>query len=140
MSNQQSSESVAKPQNSVVGLALVLDLLLVLVFAITGRASHHLELSAFGVLETAWPFFIGLWVGWAISRAWRHPLALWPIGIIIWLSTVLLGLGFRWLMNEGVPELAFAIVATLTLALFLLGWRLIALLLRTLRRKPSSKN
>ena len=39
--------------------AYFLDLLVVLLFAAAGRASHELSGNVLGVLETAWPFQIG---------------------------------------------------------------------------------
>ncbi|MGH3705072.1 MAG: DUF3054 domain-containing protein, partial [Agromyces sp.] len=64
---------------------------------------------------------------WLASRAWRHPLAVWPTGVIVWAVTVVGGMLLRAVSGQG-AQLAFIIVATLTLAAFLLGWRLIATL------------
>ena len=43
--------------------AAAIDALLVLVFATIGRASHEHSLDVLGVLETAWPFLVGLAAG-----------------------------------------------------------------------------
>ena len=54
--------------------ALAADVVLVLLFATIGRASHREGLSVAGVLEVAWPFLAALAVGWLAAvrvRAWH---------------------------------------------------------------------
>ena len=106
-------------------IAAALDLMFVAVFATTGRASHKESLSLSGIIETAWPFAVGLLIGWLLTRAWRAPVRIRPTGLVIWAWTVAVGLVLRLISGQGV-ELAFVIVATLVLGLLLLGWRLIA--------------
>lgn len=127
--NQQADPSAKRKRNAII-VALVLDLISVLVFATIGRASHSLELSAIGVVETAWPFFIGLWVGWAPVWTRRKPLAFWPTALWVWAATAVVGLLFRMLSNNLELAPPFAIVATAFLALFLIGWRVIAVIVR----------
>ena len=43
-----------------------IDLLLVLVFAIIGRATHEGGLSFVGSFVTAWPFLVAALFGWAV--------------------------------------------------------------------------
>jgi len=74
------------------------------------------------VIETAWPFLAGAAVGWLISRAWRRPAAVVPTGITIWVCTVAVGMLLRKATSEGTAA-SFVTVATLTIALLLLGWR-----------------
>ncbi|MFI0357873.1 DUF3054 domain-containing protein [Actinomadura sp. 9N407] len=107
-----------------IGVGAGLDVVLVLVFVAIGRRSHEEGLSLAGLAETAWPFLVGLAVGWAIMRAWREPEAL-PIGAGIWVTTVVCGMLLRTVSGQG-TALAFMIVATLFLGAVLLGWRLIA--------------
>jgi hypothetical protein len=109
----------------LVAWALALDLIFVVVFATIGRASHNESLSVAGIVETAWPFVVGLLVGWLMTRAWRAPARIFPIGVVVWGCTVVIGLALRVASGQGV-QLAFVIVATLALALVLLGWRLVA--------------
>lgn len=117
----------------LITLALVVDVLLVLVFATIGRASHAESVDAAGVWDTAWPFLAGLIMSWIATRAWRAPLgALWP-GLGLWVGTVAFGMIFRLATGSGAAT-AFIIVATVTLAIFLLGWRGIAALVRRIRR------
>ena len=111
----------------VVG-ALALDAALVIAFAVIGRSSHAEGLDVAGVWVTAWPFLVGLVVGWTAARAWRHPLAPWPTGVIVWAATLVVGMLLRLSSDQGV-QLAFLIVAALTLAVLLVGWRGVAALL-----------
>lgn len=110
-----------------VALALALDVVLVIAFAAIGRASHQEGAFGLGLLQTVWPFLVGLVIGWVIARAWRHPAAM-LTGVVVWAFTVGLGLALR-VGTGDTAELPFIIVATATLALFLLGWRLIAALI-----------
>ena len=116
-----------------VAWAAVLDLVLVLVFVLIGRRSHAEGLTLLGTLETAWPFVTGLAIGWLAMRAWRHPLRVVWTGVGIWLVAVIAGMLLRALSGQGV-QLAFVIVATVVLGVFLLGWRGIALLVTRRRR------
>jgi Protein of unknown function (DUF3054) len=106
-------------------LAVVLDIACVLVFVIIGRASHTKGESLAGIASTAWPFLAGLGVGWLAARGWRRPLAISPEGLAIWLCTVALGMILRVVAGQG-TAVAFIVVALAFLALFLLGWRLLA--------------
>lgn len=110
-----------------IAIAAVLDAVLVVVFVSIGRSSHAEGLELVGIAGTAWPFLAALAAGWLVARAWRHPLTVWPTGAIVWAVTVIGGMLLRAVSGQG-TQLAFIIVATLTLAAFLLGWRLIALI------------
>ncbi|RXZ71001.1 DUF3054 domain-containing protein [Agromyces albus] len=116
-------------------MAALLDLVLVHVFVTIGRTSHHESLDMAGIGSTAWPFMVGLVAGWLVSLAWRHPLAVWPTGAVIWAVTLGAGLLLRVASGQGV-QFAFVLVAAITLAVFLLGWRLVAVLvMRRSRRR-----
>lgn len=114
-------------------LWLPVDVVLVLVFASIGRSSHEEGLTLLGVLKTAGPFLAGLALGWAVvtARAWEG--TGWPAGILVWLTTVVGGMGVRQLVGEGTAT-SFIVVATIVLGVFLLGSRLIA---RRVRRAPA---
>lgn len=115
--------------------ALVVDVLLVLLFAALGREAH--SLGATGLLETAWPFLGGLLVGWGAWNLHRAPFSVWPRGVALWLTTVTVGMGLRVLTGEGAAP-SFVVVALAVLGAFLLGHRALALLLRAIRRRPSA--
>ena len=120
-------------------VAAVLDIALVLIFVIIGRASHAKGETLAGIASTSWPFLAGLGAGWLAARAWRRPLAVWPDGVVIWLSTVALGMLLRVVSGQGTAA-AFIAVALVFLALFLLGWRLLARLARlTLLARPAKR-
>ncbi|MEZ3156623.1 DUF3054 domain-containing protein [Microbacterium sp. BWR-S6Y] len=117
-------------------LALVVDVVLVIVFAAIGRATHDGDvLGPFGsgLATTAWPFVAALLVGWLVTRAWRAPLAIVRTALPVWAVTVILGMALRAVSGQGVA-VAFVIVAAITLALFLLGWRGVAALVARVRR------
>ncbi|MFD4422630.1 DUF3054 domain-containing protein [Agromyces sp. NPDC058484] len=123
---------------TVVG-ALLLDAVLVVAFAVIGRRSHAEGLDPAGVLGTAWPFLAGLGVGWLATRAWRHPLAVWPTGVVMWASSVVVGMLLRLVSGQG-TAVAFVIVAAVTLAILLIGWRGVAwLIMRRSRARVEAR-
>ncbi|MBG6057095.1 putative anti-sigma-YlaC factor YlaD [Cryobacterium sp. MP_M5] len=122
----------AVPASVIVPASI--DAVLVLVFALIGRASHGEGLL--GVLTTWWPFLGGLAIGWLVLRVWRSPRRIVWTGIGVWLCTVAGGMLLRLASGQGVQP-TFILVATIVLGLFLLGWRAIALLATRLRRTPS---
>ncbi|MGH3869164.1 MAG: DUF3054 domain-containing protein [Pseudonocardiaceae bacterium] len=115
-----------------VALAAGADVLAVVVFAAVGRSSHAEVVDAFGVLSTAVPFLLGQLVGWLAARAWRAPLRL-PVGVAVWVGTVVVGLGVRAAFTHRLP-LTFVLVAAVSLAVLLLGWRAVAGLAAAARR------
>ncbi|GAA1975138.1 DUF3054 domain-containing protein [Terrabacter lapilli] len=104
-------------------LALLLDVVLVLVFAGIGRASHDEAGPVLGAVLTAWPFLVGTALGWGVVRVRRHS---WPIdvapGVTVWFATVLVGMLLRRSIGLGTAA-SFVVVASVVLAVFLVGWR-----------------
>ena len=113
--------------------AFVVDAVLVLVFALIGRASHNEDPGGF--LLTAWPFLVALVVGhllaWLVPARPRRP---WSIGwgVIAWVVTVAGGMLLR-IATGDTAETPFIIVASIVVGVFLLGWRLAAMLVRRYR-------
>ncbi|HMS37868.1 MAG TPA: DUF3054 domain-containing protein [Arachnia sp.] len=111
---------------------LLLDLVLVAVFAAVGRASHGEGVA--GVFVTAWPFLVACLIAWLVLGVLKDD----GVGLrgaaIVWLVTWAGGMALR-VSAGSTAQSAFLVVAALTLALFLGGWRLIAWLLR--RRRPA---
>lgn len=101
---------------------LGVDVGCVLVFCALGRRSHDEALDVAGVATTAWPFLIGTTLGWLASRGWRRPTAVAPTGVIVWLSTVVVGMLLRKASSAGVAA-SFVVVASVATAVLLLGWR-----------------
>lgn len=108
------------------------DVVGVLVFCAVGRRSHDEGLNITGVAATAWPFLAGTALGWLGARGWRRPTAVAPTGVVVWLSTVAVGMLLRKATSAGVAA-SFVVVATTVTALLLLGWRVAVGL--TLRRR-----
>jgi drug/metabolite transporter (DMT)-like permease len=116
--------------------AVIVDVVLVLIFAAIGRASH--DENPAGFLLTAWPFLVALLVGHLVAallpgRPRRPWSVLW--GAVVWIVTVAGGMLVRVLSGD-TAEVPFIIVATLVLGVFLVGWRAVAALLR--RRRSST--
>ncbi len=108
-------------------LAGVLDVLVIVIFAAIGRASHSETHPVLESLFVAWPFLVGAAIGWAIAlgpigRAATSLMA----GLPIWLATVVIGMALRAASGRGIA-VSFIIVATMFLGAFLLGWRVILL-------------
>ncbi|MGA8789858.1 MAG: DUF3054 domain-containing protein [Paenarthrobacter sp.] len=113
----------------------IADVLLILVFAAIGRDAHARGDIVSGAFATAWPFLTGAAIAWLAARVWRAPLALWPTGVLVWISAVLVGMLLRAVTGQTVV-LPFVIVALITLGIFLLGYRAVAALwLRASRRR-----
>jgi FtsH-binding integral membrane protein len=117
---------------ATIALAAGADACCVLVFVAIGRHAHHDGESLAGIWHTAWPFLAGLAIGFAASRYWRRPLAIRPSGIGAWLGAAGLGMVIRVLAGQGTAA-AFIVVAAAFLALFLIGWRAVAMLPRHFR-------
>ncbi|GAA1569180.1 DUF3054 domain-containing protein [Leucobacter aridicollis] len=129
--------SAQRASAAAIAGALALDAILIVVFAAIGRGSHAREATLLGPLETAWPFLAGLAISWLLALAWRRPAAILRTGLPVWIGTVALGMLFRALTGQG-TALPFVIVATLTVGAFLLGWRLIALLVSRGRSRAAA--
>nr|WP_208388357.1 DUF3054 domain-containing protein [Microbacterium halimionae] len=107
---------------------MALDVVLVVLFALIGRASHDegvFGANGWGLATTAWPFLVGLAVGWLITVAWRRPTAPVRTGLGLWMTTVVVGMLLRAVSGQG-TALAFIVVATITLLVFLVGLRALA--------------
>ncbi|MFD6817100.1 DUF3054 family protein [Microbacterium sp. NPDC059771] len=113
--------------------ALIVDAVLVLVFAAIGRASHQEDPAGF--LLTAWPFLVALLVGYAVALLLpARPRRPWSLawGAVVWVVTVAGGMLLRVLSGD-TAEVPFIVVASIVLGLFLVGWRGLAALVRRLR-------
>jgi hypothetical protein len=119
-------------------LALTIDAVLVVVFATIGRISHERGLTVLGVLDTAWPFLAALAAGWLALRAWRAPAAPLRTGLPLAVIAVAGGMVLRLVSGAGTAA-AFVVVASVTLLVFLVGWRgVVAIVARTRASKSRS--
>lgn len=126
MSTPEKTPSSVRPSAITASVLLLLDAVLVVLFAVAGNRSHSTGLSVLDVAGTAWPFLVGLLLGWALTRSWRRPSRLWPEGVVVVLITVALGVILRVLLTDGGAPLSFVAVATGSLTLLLLGRRLVS--------------
>ncbi|MGP9501333.1 DUF3054 domain-containing protein [Specibacter sp. AOP5-B1-6] len=129
------NETKTTPGSKILLYAAAADIVLVVLFALSGRSSHQESLTAGGVFETAWPFLASLAIGWLVCRMWQQPLRIRPQGICLWLITVAGGMALR-IASGNTAELPFVIVATIVLAVFLLGHRFIAAWVARRNQRP----
>ncbi len=115
------------PAGAVLG-ALAVDVVFVVMFCAVGRRTHADGLTVGGIAETAWPFLTGTSLGWLLCRGWNRPVALAPTGIVVWVCTVAVAMLLRRVTSQGTAA-SFIVVATLTTAVLLLGWRAAAQLI-----------
>lgn len=106
-------------------LVFSIDVVLVVVFATFGRGAHSEGLGVVQVWGTAWPFLVGLVVGWLLVVVTRRAAADVSSGVLLWVITLVGGMVIRGLGDGRVPHWSFMIVAALTTAVFLIGWRAI---------------
>ena len=126
------SDPRPRTSTGAIVLAVVLDAALVVAFAAIGRASHDSDIWA-GLGQTAWPFLVGLAVGWVVTVAWRAPAAPMRTGLGVWAATIVIGMLLRATSGQG-TAIPFVIVACVILFAALVGWRLVAALVRGARR------
>lgn len=72
--------------------------------------------------STAWPFLVGLAVGWCALGARRQPGTSLVDGLVVVVATVAVGMVLRVLAGQG-TAVAFIIVALCFLGACMLGWR-----------------
>lgn len=116
--------------------ALVADTVSILAFAVVGIASHDGDLAG-AFARVVWPFAVGGAAGWVWTRAWRAPDRVWPVGVAVWSTTVLLGLVLRAVTGGGVAW-SFAAVTAVFLAITMLGWRGLVTALRRAAEKSGT--
>jgi hypothetical protein len=119
--------------------AFLADVVLVIVFAAIGRASHDegvLGPGGTGLVETSWPFLVALVLGWLVTLAWRRPFAPLRTGLGVWVVTVAGGMLLRAVSGQG-TALAFIVVASATLLLLLVGWRAVVALVARARARTT---
>ena len=118
--------TVAAPSSRTALLAAAADAVAVVVFAAVGRLSHGEPDDLLGLAATVAPFGVGLVAAWATPVVRREP-AGWRAGVVAVVCAAGLGLLLRAGFTGRLP-LSFAVVATVSLAVLLLGWRGLAAL------------
>lgn len=120
--------------------SIFIDQILILLFVLIGQFNHGemtvAKLMTFdGLVQyigAAFPFMLAAFLGWA-GLILRSYYKIMPAGLVVWATTVVLGMMLR-VMNGQTIQPAFVAVAAVILAVLLLGWRLIAV--RVLRDRP----
>lgn len=103
----------------------VADAASIVIFVAIGRKNHDEGEAASGIFRVAAPFLLALLAGWVIARAWKEPLSQ-KSGVLISLTTIVLGMVLRKIVFDDGTATAFIIVATVFLGTLLNGWRLLA--------------
>ena len=125
--------AIAARSSRISLLAAAADAVAVVVFAAVGRLSHGEADDLLGLVATAAPFGVGLVAAWATPVV-RHEPASWRAGLVALVCVAGIGLLLRAGFLGRLP-LSFAVVASVSLAVLLLGWRgLAALVSRTAHR------
>jgi len=130
---------VARMRNSLrrnrprhVAIAVAIDVVMIIVFAALGRASHDSGTPIGGTLRVAAPFIIGYLIAAAVTRLDLKPYSI-MAGARVWLVGMVLGMLIRRVVFDRGTATAFVIVAFVTTAVLFIGWRLLAR--RGLRRR-----
>ena len=127
--------ATAAPPSRISLLAAAADAVAVVVFAAVGRLSHGEADDLLGLAATVAPFGVGLVAAWATLAVRRDPTG-WRAGAVAVVCVAGVGLLLRAGFTGRLP-LSFAVVATVSLAVLMLGWRgLAALVSRTAHRAP----
>jgi len=103
-------------------LAAGLDTFAIVLFVAIGRREHERDSAIVGLLGTAAPFLIALVAAWLALRAWQRPTDL-RTGFGIWAIVIIGGMLLRNSVFGDGTATSFVVVATLFLALFIVGWR-----------------
>jgi Protein of unknown function (DUF3054) len=103
----------------------VADAASIVIFVAIGRKNHDEGQAVSGIFRVAAPFLLALLAGWVIARMWKEPLSH-RSGVLISLTTIVLGMVLRNIVFDDGTATAFIIVATVFLGTLLNGWRLIA--------------
>ena len=112
-------------KSRIILWSAVIDVLCIVIFVAIGRKNHDEGEAAAGIFRVAAPFVIAAVVGWLATQAWKKPLEL-RTGVIVWLTTIILGMILRRFVFDDGTATAFIVVATVFLCAFLNGWRAIA--------------
>ena len=104
-----------------MNIRTVYDILAIAAFAIFARFAHP-PVTLSGLVDAFWPWALGALIGWAFI-AFTKPRNLWAEGLIVWLATILGGMGLWILVNGYLPHYSFLIVAATMSALLMFAWR-----------------
>jgi hypothetical protein len=101
----------------------VVDVVAVLVFVAIGRTVHARGGGVVGLASTAWPFLVGLGIGWLAVTARHRDGAAVVDGVVVVAATVAVGMTLRVVTGPG-TAVAFIAVAVVFLGTVMTGGRL----------------
>ncbi len=111
---------------------LALDAVAIGAFVLIGRDTHNEGNALVDVVGTAAPLLAGLVAGWVAADATHRPL-LPTTGVVVAAMSLLAGLGIRRLVfGDGIAG-PFVLVAAGYYLVTLVGWRIVAQRLATIR-------
>lgn len=119
------SEPPAASRATVIGM-LGLDAALIIIFAAFGIASHDGSLDMLSIARVAVPFLLPYLLLAATIKPTRLIHNVFPVGVALWLVTVVLGPVFRAAFFGDTSAMAFILVTAGVLGVFLLGRRSIS--------------
>jgi uncharacterized membrane protein len=99
------------------------DALAVVVFVIIGRRSHDEGSALGGIAAVSAPFLLALGIAWIAGWPLRQSAADVRFGIYVWVVTAVLGLLARRFAFARSTAASFIVVASIVLAVFIVGWR-----------------
>ena len=102
----------------------LVDVVLILAFAVIGRRSHDEGTAVVGTVTVAVPFLIGYAIAAAVGRLDRAPLSARRAALVVVVG-VSLGLVLRGTVFDRGLAPAFVVVAFVTITALLVGWRLV---------------
>lgn len=117
---------LAPASRCIVAWMLVIDTILIILFAIAGIASHDGNLDLLSIGRVAIPFLLPYLALAALIKPTRLIHNIFPVGVALWLATVVLGPILRALLFGDTSALPFILVTAGVLAVLLLGRRSIS--------------
>lgn len=120
-------------KTAVTWLSL-LDAVLIIIFAMIGISSHDGALDIASVARVAIPFLVPYLALSLALKPRRFIHNVFPVGIGLWIATVILGPVLRAALFQDSSALAFILVTAGVLALFLIGRRIISTLVTRKQR------
>lgn len=124
--NPQTSPPAAS--TSTVAIMLLIDAVLIVIFAIIGVSSHDGDLGILNIARVAIPFMLPYLLLAVAIKPGQLIHNVFPTGIALWLITVILGPVLRAIMFGDSSAMAFILVTAGVLGVFLLGRRIISTL------------
>ena len=126
---------LAPASRCIVAWMLVIDTILIILFAIAGIASHDGNLDLLSIGRVAIPFLLPYLALTALIKPNRLIHDIFPVGVALWLATVVLGPILRALLFGDTSALPFILVTAGVLAVLLLGRRSISTLVTRRRQR-----